>query len=89
MNGLKIVLPKSDGVKTGNGTMVFFDGVDMSDSIKDITITVAADEIITAKMTVNVSSIENLDHLVPVFGECPIDTIEKAVSEFGYKLVKI
>jgi hypothetical protein len=59
--GIKIVLPKGDGERTGMGTKVFTDdGVEITD-IFDIQINVKCDELISATISAYVSSIENLN----------------------------
>jgi hypothetical protein len=59
--GIKIVLPKGHGERTGMGTKVFTDeGVEIA-GISNIQISLNPNEMMTAVVTVNVSTIENLN----------------------------
>ena len=60
---IKIVLPEGDGPRPATGTRVFTDGGTEIQGVMDITVTMSPKKMITAYITVEVSSIENLEGL--------------------------
>lgn len=85
--GIKIVLPKNDGLKTGIGTKVFNESGEEIE-VQSIDIHISPDEIITAIITVPVDTLENADFIIPLIHDMPKPFIESELKKLGYKLVK-
>ena len=60
---IKIVLPEGDGPRPSTGTRVFTDGGTEIEGVMDIIVTMSPQKMITAYITVEASSIENLEGL--------------------------
>ena len=64
---IKIVLPKSDGKKSSNGTQVFTEcGIEIKD-VSRIKIDILPNCMIEAEITISVESIENLNGIEGIF----------------------
>lgn len=83
---IKIILPEGDKPRTPIGTKVVNDTGAEIRNITRIELDLSLDNVISARIDVNVSSIENMDNVLALLG---VDTLEDIASLHGYKMVPL
>lgn len=74
---ISIVLPEGDGLKVGRGTKVLnSDGVEI-EAVCCIEISLPLDDVITAKVTVAIDKIENMNNIHALLGTKTLEDIAK------------
>lgn len=87
MSGLKIVLPKTDGVRYGVGTRYYYDGTEI-DNVLRARIDLEPSCIITATLEIVVGEIENMDQMVAILENAPIESVAALAEKHDFELVK-
>lgn len=82
---ISIELPEGDGLRVGRGTKVFnSDGVEI-EGVCDIEISLPIDGAITAKVTVAIDKIENMNNIHALLGT---KTLEDVAKIHGCEIIK-